>query len=374
MRIMKKIYICILILFTLSLVWGLRIQIQGESGRINIPEKDIDGVPYLAIKDVSPIFRCIQKQERTDQRLYLHIYGETFIFLEGTQYYSYKIDSFNMQYPLARIGGDYYLPRNFFTEHLPMHFPGEHIYRDSILQIHKPVDHSVQVIVLDPGHGGKDPGAVGKKLKAKEKEINLDVALKLKRMLETELGVTVLMTRSDDRFVSLGDRTRYANENKADLFVSIHANASKSSAPKGTETYYLSTAMTSDARAVEALENQVVDLYEGGASARSKYDDLDFILSDLSQTEHLESSNELASSVQQNLIAGTQAYDRGVKQANFYVLRGAFMPSVLIELGFISNPDEERLLVNDEYQQRLARTIFEGIKRFKYRYDRIRNT
>ncbi|HQB97624.1 MAG TPA: N-acetylmuramoyl-L-alanine amidase, partial [Candidatus Cloacimonadota bacterium] len=95
---------------------------------------------------------------------------------------------------------------------------------------------------------------------------------------------------------------------------------------------------------------------------------------DLSQTEHLESSNELASSIQQNLIAGTKSYDRGVKQANFYVLRGAFMPSILIELGFISNPDEERLLANDEYQQRLARTIFEGIKRFKFRYDRIRNT
>jgi N-acetylmuramoyl-L-alanine amidase len=363
-----------LILFAYTLMWGLRIQVQGESTRYNIPETEIDKVQYLAIKDLSSIFSCIQKHERTDQRLYLHIYGETFIFLEGTRYYSYKIDTFNMQYPLKRIGKHYYLPRIFFTEHLPIHFPGEHVYKDSILQIHKPVDHSVHVIVLDPGHGGKDPGAVGKILKAREKDINLSVAMKLKHMLETELGVRVMMSRSDDRFVSLGDRTKFANENKADLFVSIHTNASKSSASKGTETYYLSTAMTSDARAVEALENQVVEMYEGGASARSKYDDLDFILSDLSQTEHLESSNELASSVQQNLIAGTQAYDRGVKQANFYVLRGAFMPSVLIELGFISNPDEERLLVNDEYQQRLARTIFEGIKRFKFRYDRIRNT
>jgi N-acetylmuramoyl-L-alanine amidase len=262
----------------------------------------------------------------------------------------------------------------FFEQHLPLHFPQENQYEDAILRINEPVDHSVQVIVLDPGHGGKDPGAVGKKLKAKEKDVNLAVALKLKHMLENELGVRVLMTRDDDRFVSLGDRTKHANEHKADLFISIHANASKSSSSKGTETYYLATAMTSDARAVEALENQVVELYEGGASARSKYDDLDFILSDLSQTEHLESSNELASNVQQNLIAGTKSYDRGVKQANFYVLRGAFMPSVLVELGFISNPDEERLLVNDEYQQRLARTIFEGIKRFKYRYDRIRNT
>jgi N-acetylmuramoyl-L-alanine amidase len=362
-----------LLLITLGLS-AINIEIREEGQRFGIPETEIDGISYVSIKDLSPILRCIHKQERQDQRLYLHIYGETFIFLEGSSYYSYKIDSYNMHYPLRRISAEYYLPVVFLSEHVPLHFDQDADYEIGTLQVKKPVDHSVQVIVLDPGHGGKDPGAVGKKLKAKEKDINLSVALKLKQLLESELDVQVLMTRADDRFVSLGDRTRFANENKADLFISIHANASKNSSSHGAETYYLATAVTSDARAVEALENQVVELYEGGASARSKYDDLDFILSDLSQTEHLESSNDLASNVQQNLIAGSQLYDRGVKQANFYVLRGAFMPSILIELGFISNPAEELLLVKDEYQQRLARTIFEGIKRFKYRYDRIRNT
>jgi N-acetylmuramoyl-L-alanine amidase len=222
-------------------------------------------------------------------------------------------------------------------------------------------------IVLDPGHGGKDPGAVGRKLKANEKDVNLAVTLLLKQLLEKELGLKVLLTRSDDRFVSLQDRTRFANDKKADLFISLHTNASKNTASKGLETYYLATAQSSDARAVEALENQVVELFEGGSSAKSKYDDL-------SQAEHLEGSNMLATSVQQNMVAGTKSMDRGVKQANFYVLRGAFMPSILIEMGFISNPEEEQLLVNPEYQERLARTIFEGIKRFKYRYDRIRNT
>lgn len=371
---MKRILLLSAILMSFGLSWALRIQVQGESTRHNVSEKEIAGVQYLAIKDLTPILRCIQKQDRSDQRMYLHLLGETFIFLEGTSYYSYKLDSFNMHFPLVRLSGDYYLPRVFLTEHLPLHFPQQHRFTDAVLHIRKPIDHSVQVIVIDPGHGGKDPGAVGKKLKAQEKDVNLAVSLKLKQLLEKELGVRVLMTRSDDRFVSLGDRTKFANDNKADLFISIHTNASKSTASRGMETYYLATAMTSDARAVEALENQVVELYEGGASARSRYDGLDFILSDLSQTEHLESSNELASSVQQNMIAGTKAYDRGVKQANFYVLRGAFMPSILIELGFISNPEEEQLLVNDEYQQRLARTIFEGIKRFKFRYDRIRNT
>ncbi len=371
---MKNTFIIIvLLLITISLT-AINIEIRGTNEKHKVSETEIDGINYVSINELSPILKCINKQERLDQRLYLHIYGETFIFLEGSPYYSYKIESYNMHFPLKRRAANYYLPTVFLTEHVPMHFEQEASYKRGTLSIKQPVDHSVQVIVLDPGHGGKDPGAVGKILKVKEKDVNLEVALKLKTLLEKELGVRVLMTRTDDRFVSLGDRTRFANEHKADIFVSIHANASKNSSPKGAETYYLATAMTSDARAVEALENKVVELYEGGASARSKYDGLDFILSDLSQTEHLQSSNELASSVQQNLIAGCKAYDRGVKQANFYVLKGAFMPSILIELGFLSNPDEERLLVNGDYQQRLARTIFEGLKRFKYRYDRIRNT
>lgn len=353
---------------------AISIQIKGEKQAKSINETHVEGVAYVDIDDLRPVFHSITKHDRSDQRLYLHIYGESFIFLEGTSYYSFKLDSYNMQYPLLRKGSKYLIPSLFLYEHLPMHFKRDIEVKSRSLTINSPIDRSVQVIVIDPGHGGKDPGAVGRVLKANEKDINLAVALKLKYMLETELGITALLTRSDDRFVSLGDRTKYANERKADLFVSIHTNASKDSKSHGTETYYLATAQTSDARAVEALENQVVELYEGGVTAKSKYDDLDFILSDLSQTEHLESSNSLAASIQQHLTVGSKAYDRGVKQANFYVLRGAFMPSVLVELGFISNAEEERLLTNSEYQDRMARTIFEGIKRFKYRYDRIRNT
>ncbi len=372
---MKRFVLALLTaLFTISLSADLGIRIANDQTRYSLHETSIEGISYVEIGDMHPIFKSICKQDRTDHRLYLHMYGETFIFMEGSSYYNFKLESFNMHYPIVREADKYYLPSVFVSENLPLHFVRDMKFSSDKLELSKPINRNVLTIVLDPGHGGKDPGAVGRKLKAREKDVNLEVALKLKKLLEKELGLNVLMTRDDDRFVSLGDRTRFANEADADLFVSIHTNASKDSKAKGTETYYLSTAMTSDARAVEALENQVVDLYEGGANARSKYDDLGFILSDLSQTEHLESSNNLAGNIQQNLIAGAGSYDRGVKQANFYVLRGAFMPSVLIELGFISNPDEEMLLTNPEYQNRLAQTIFEGIKRFKYRYDRIRNT
>lgn len=373
---MKKTALIAFVLFSLcaALFADFSVQIRGESKVNNLKETTFNSLRYVDLDEFSSVFKAVSRQDRSDGRIYLHIYDEQFIFLESSPYYSVKNESFNMHYPLIRKGASLYLPSAFVTEHLRTHFGKAVALKGKALTIDKPRDNSVVTIVLDPGHGGKDPGAVGKKLKGQEKDVNLAVTLKLKALLEKDLGVKVVLTRSDDRFVSLQDRTRIANECKADLFVCLHTNSSKSAQSRGLETYYLSTAQTSDARAVEALENDVVERFEGGSAAKSKYDDLDFILSDLSQTEHLESSNSLATSVQQNLVAGTKSMDRGVKQANFYVLRGAFMPSVLVEMGFISNPDEEQLLLNSEYQERLARTIFEGIKRFKFRYDRIRNT
>lgn len=370
----KYISLICLMLLCAGLFCDLNIQIKGEAKPNSISEITLKNIRYVNLDDFNLIFKAVAKQDRSDNRLYLHLFDEQLIFLEGSPYYTYKNVSYNMNYPLLRKGAKLFLPSIFVSEHLRTLFPTQVEQKGNLISITKPRDNSVKVIVIDPGHGGKDPGAVGRKLKSLEKDINLALALKLKQLLEKELGITALLTRSDDRFVSLQDRTKFANDRKADLFVSIHVNSSTSNASKGIETYYLSTAQTSDARAVEALENAVVERFEGGSAARSKYDDLDFILSDLSQTEHLESSNSMAVSIQQNLIAGTKGYDRGVKQANFYVLRGAFMPSILIETGFISNAEEEKLLINPEYQDRLARTIFEGLKRFKFRYDRIRNT
>lgn len=372
---MKHTIITLLLLAASLLLCGnINVQIKDQNKQLSIAETTINGIRYVETEDFAGVFKSICRQDRSDGRLYLHVYDEQFIFLENSPYYSFKNESFSMIYPLMRKGAKLYLPSFFVTRHLKLHFGSTVEVKGKLLIVENPRDNRVMRIVLDPGHGGKDPGAVGKKLKAREKDINLGVALKLKQLLEQELGLQVLLTRDNDRFVSLQDRTKFANDKKADLFVSLHTNASKDSKARGLETYYLSTAQSSDARAVEALENEVVELFEGGSAAKTKYDDLNFILSDLSQTEHLESSNNLAGNIQQNLVAGTQGYDRGVKQANFYVLRGAFMPAILVEMGFISNGEEEHLLTNPEYQNRLARTIFEGIKRFKYRYDRIRNT
>ena len=337
---------------------------------VKLEEKD-----YVSLDEINARLCSIYKveySEYTDFRVMFFFYGEQFIFLLNSPFYTFKQSVFNMQYPLLQVGANYYVPTTFIMDNLPLHFPGQIQNKKGTLYLPQPKDKSVKRIVIDPGHGGKDPGAVGPN-GTRESMINLNVALRLKHLLEQELGLEVLMTRKDDRFVSLGDRTKFANDNKADLFISIHTNASRTNGAQGIETYYLSTKSTTESRAVEALENSVVELYEG-AGAKQKYEALDFILMDMLQTEHLEHSNDLATLVQHNLVAGVQAKNRGVKQANFYVLRGAFMPAILIEMGFISNPEEEALLANPQYQDRLAQAIFESIKRFKYNYDRIRLT
>ncbi|OQB91424.1 MAG: N-acetylmuramoyl-L-alanine amidase AmiC precursor [Candidatus Cloacimonetes bacterium ADurb.Bin117] len=340
-----------------------------------LPTQTLENRSYVALEKMNTLLQSmirVEYSEYNDHRINIWYNGQQFTFITNSPYYSFAEGVFNMQYPFLQMGAEYYLPETFFLQNLPLHFPKDIYLKDKVLHIPRPVDKGVVRIVLDPGHGGKDPGAVGKN-GTREKDINLNVGLMLKSMLEKELGVEVLMTRSDDRFIPLSGRTKFAMDKKADLFVSLHTNASKNRSAKGLETYYLSTSSTSDSRAVEALENDVVELYEG-AGAKKKYDALDFILSDLSQTTYQEYSNELATLVQRNMVSGVQGQDRGVKQASFYVLRGAFMPAILIEMGFISNLNEEAALANKQYQERMSRTIFEGIKRFKYSYDRVLKT
>jgi len=372
----RYILICLILVTCVAISAGINLYNKDTKQNTTLATITVQGIEYVDFNDLNQVFKSIIKEDRAENRIHFYIYGEQFIFLINTPFYTFENANYNLGYSLLQIGKSYHVPAIFVTEHLPARFNvGKQVTRvGGKLHHTNPRDNSVRTIVIDPGHGGRDPGAIGRKYNTLEKDVVLAVSLKLKALLESELGVRVLLTRSDDRFISLRDRTKFANDKKADLFVSIHTNAHYNTAAHGVETFYLSTAITSDARAVEALENQVVELYEGGMEAVQRYDDLAFILSDILQSEFLEASNNLAFQIQQNMVFGTQARDRGVKQANFFVLRGAFMPAVLVELGFISNAMEEALLRNPEYQHRLARTVFEGIKRFKFRYDRIRNT
>jgi N-acetylmuramoyl-L-alanine amidase len=224
----------------------------------------------------------------------------------------------------------------------------------------------LQVVVVDPGHGGKDPGAVGPE-GVREKDVVLDIARKVARILRDELGLTVVMTRDDDTFIPLARRTEIANQAGADLFVSIHANANRRRSAKGTQTFFLAEARNDEERAVAALENSALR-YELPEDVNPD-NALDFILLDIAQSGAHHLSSKLAETVQVELAASLEINDRGLGQAGFYVLRGAFMPAILVETAFISNPAEEELLDTDSFRMKAARSIVEGIKRFKNLYD-----
>jgi N-acetylmuramoyl-L-alanine amidase len=219
-----------------------------------------------------------------------------------------------------------------------------------------------KVVVIDPGHGGEETGAKGID-GTMEKDIVLSIARKLKSMLESSTGLRVILTRDGDEGIALDDRTALANNNKADLFISIHANATLRGYGKGAETYFLSTRATDDdARNTAAVENNALglpqDLSAGG-------NDLKLILWDMAQTEYLTESSQLAETIQQELNQALGITNRGIKQAPFRVLMGATMPAVLIEVGFINNPAEEKLMKDSDYQMKLARAILRSIEKFQ---------
>lgn len=225
----------------------------------------------------------------------------------------------------------------------------------------------IDKIVIDPGHGGKDPGTVGRKYKTYEKNVVLGISHYLKEMLENELNIEVLMTRDDDRFIELEQRTEFANRNEAKLFISIHANSNNSRRAKGVSTYFLGPSKTQEARDVARFENSVIT-YENN----SKYADLsheNFILSAMAQNVYNVESQDLAATVQQEISKGCNLHDLGVFQAGFYVLWGASMPNILIETAFLSNSKEEKLLRTKNFQKKIARSIYRSIEIFKEKYE-----
>src|SRR5262245_18144948 len=230
----------------------------------------------------------------------------------------------------------------------------------------------LRLVVLDPGHGGHDPGATGPS-GLTEKEVVLDVAKRVARKVEEDLGIKVVLTRTTDVFVPLRDRTNFANKQRADLFVSIHANAHPRSVSEGVETYFLSSeASDTDARQTAAIENGVVQL-ETPAS-KAKGDLLKSILWDLAQSEFQQESSFMAETVQDSMTRSLNLVNRGVKQAGFYVLGGAAMPAVLIEIGFLTNPKEEKKLATIAHREAVAKAIYAGLFEYKRRYDQRLST
>jgi len=220
-------------------------------------------------------------------------------------------------------------------------------------------------VVIDAGHGGEDTGARGRGLV--EKELVLDVSRRLAEALRAE-GLRVVMTRTRDEFVPLETRTARANDARGDLFVSIHANAAPSRKARGIEAYFLSLETSDDdARQVVARENAA---FESAAPAAAALDDpLVAILGDLIATEHLRDSDEFARLAEARLAGLRRVHSRGVKQAPFVVLMGVQMPAALVEIGFLTNPDEERSLARADHREVLVAALRDAIVEFGRRHD-----
>ncbi len=214
------------------------------------------------------------------------------------------------------------------------------------------------LIVIDPGHGGKDPGAIGTR-GTKEAAMNLDVATRLKSLLEAQ-GHTVVMTRTSDLYVSLDGRTKFANQKKADLFISIHFNANNSSSINGFESYFLGMHRLEYAKSVALAENSALK-YDIEHKAYNPDAVLNDIIGSLLTNSFQKQSETLAGYVQETSSSSSGFANRGVNQAGFYVLKGCSMPSVLIECGFLTNPTEEAKIRQPDYRQRIAKGIAGGV-------------
>jgi N-acetylmuramoyl-L-alanine amidase len=214
-------------------------------------------------------------------------------------------------------------------------------------------------VVIDAGHGGKDTGTIGPN-GLFEKDLVLDVALRLGRLITKQLGADVVYTRSDDTFIPLGERTAIANRAKADLFISVHANSSADQSATGVETYYFNLHGDKKATDVAMREN---------ASGENAISDLNDLLKRAVLQTKLEESKEFAQKVQDSLTVNairmnSNAHDRGVRRAPFVVLIGASMPSILAEIGFVSNPHDEKMLKKNDQRERIAEALLKGVTEY----------
>jgi N-acetylmuramoyl-L-alanine amidase len=214
-------------------------------------------------------------------------------------------------------------------------------------------------IVIDAGHGGHDTGTIGPN-GLLEKDLVLDVSKRLGRLLESRLGAEVVYTRRDDTFIPLETRTAIANRERADLFISIHANSSRDADARGVETYYLNFTSSPEALEVAARENAV---------SEKSIHELQDLVKKIALKEKIDESREFAGDVQESLYGGLALQnagvrDRGIKKAPFIVLIGANMPSILAEISFVSNPADERKLETPEHRQRIAESLYRGVSKY----------
>ena len=357
------------------------ITILGENnnflGKADILKKD---QYYLSVNDFGKIIGNGSFVNDKTEKIVIYIDNLKIKLSNNIAFIVIDDKTYQMGHKLIKSNDEYYVPIDNFFNILSIHGSDNHsidyttmsiTLNYKIKNIAKPVTTvdltkeknkwEFNTIIIDPGHGGKDPGSIGYK-GTKEKDITLDVAKRLAKKIQKNLKVKTILTRDEDVWMRLQDRTRLANDKNGRLFISIHANSVEDRRANGFETYMIGTNNNAAAVKIAARENAVLDL-EGTNSA--KLTDEDLITATMAQSGFAKQSEQFAALVQEEMNKRVKSKNRGVKQAGFYVLMGASMPNVLIELGFISNPNEEKKLNSSSYKDMLATSIYYAIVKYQ---------
>jgi len=344
---LKRFLICISLVVLISGCATIR---PGE----NIPTYSISGVTYYPLVSLCDLRGVDLQYDMLLRTAYLNKDGKQVNLRAGDALILVNDNIMHLNSPIDIYEGTIVVPRQFKEDVF------DALFKQPVLAHRRPGFGKIKLskVVIDAGHGGNDPGAIGKN-GLKEKDVNLDIAKKLSNLLRQE-GVETVLTRTNDRFIPLSTRVNIANRSGADLFISIHSNANRSRSLSGFEVYYVAPSVSDSKRAVFTARSASLNLKNAVFTNNSQ--DLRSIVWDMIYTNSRAEAIELSHSLCRVMDSSIDANILGVKGARFQVLKGVRMPGVLIEIGFVSNLNEERLLKTGTYRQKLAEGILEGIR------------
>jgi N-acetylmuramoyl-L-alanine amidase len=377
------------IFFVLSIILANNQQTITILGANNTPLGKADIIKksqyYISLNDIGEIVGNGSFVNNKTEKIVIYVQGLKIKLSNNISFIVIDDKTYQMKSKLFKNNDQYYAPIDDFFNILLLHGAEEYSVDYSKMSISlnsiskktpESADMNVDLkkeknkwkldtIIIDPGHGGKDPGAIGYR-GTKEKDITLDVAKRLAKKIERNMKIKTILTRDEDTFIGLRERSKLANAQNGKLFISIHANSAEDQRAHGFETYLIGLNKNAAAVKTAARENAVLAL-EG--SDVEKLTDEALIKASLFQTSFANGSERFAALVQEEMNKRLQSRDRGVKQAGFYVLAYTSMPNVLIELGYISNPSEEKKLRSSQYKDALATSIYRAIEKYQNTLD-----
>ncbi len=328
--------------------------------------RTLNGAEYLALDKVCDFYSLDYKYDTFTRTATIRKGSNSIIVRAEGERALVNSEMVKLEKPAILSGNTLFVPLSFVRNNLGP-ITGYRVPGRLPTEKEQPQRLTVRAVIIDPGHGGNDPGAIGRRRHLKEKDLTLVLARKLKSLLEAA-NIKVVMTRDSDVFIPLPQRSEIANKSVADLFVSIHINASRNKSMRGFECYYLSNATDDNARALEAFENSSLKIDEAASAEHSRL--LDKTLWDMTLTENRLESAELAGYICDSVDGSLLMGNRGIRSARFYVLKHTNLPAVLVETGYVSNKYEELKLKDPDFLDRMAEAIARGILKYKKEYER----